>query len=108
MAGILYRCIFCEVSHEVAKRADGPVYLRCPTTYQWAWYDARAFEAAGGAARGTARRATAGARGRARPASAGRRAGAASRTRSAGKRRAGRRAPSRPAARARSRKRGRR
>jgi hypothetical protein len=46
MPGILYRCVFCETSHEVARRADGPVYLRCPTTYRWAWYDVTAFESA--------------------------------------------------------------
>lgn len=110
MAGVLYRCIFCDVSHEVTKRADGPVYLRCPTTYQWAWYDARAFEAVGGSARGTTRRAAAGARGRARPASAGRRAASGSRAKgSAGRRRrAGGKATARPRARARVRKKGRR
>jgi hypothetical protein len=78
MAGVLYRCVFCESSHEVTKRADGPVYLRCPATSQWAWYDARAFDVAritrrngkAAASSGSA----AGARRRARPAPARRRA----------------------------------
>lgn len=111
MAGILYRCIFCDVSHEVAKRADGPVYLRCPTTYRWAWYDARAFEPAGGTAarpaRGTRRGAAAAGAPRRRPASGGRRAAGATRAKAAS-RRTGHRASGRPASRKRSGKRGRR
>jgi len=88
MPGVLYRCVFCETSHEVARRAEGPVYLRCPTTYQWAWYDVAAFEtsgpakAASAAAGGTAvarRRARASST-RSRPlASSGAKAGAAGR-----------------------------
>jgi hypothetical protein len=57
MAGVQYLCVYCESTHEVAKRADGPVYLRCPTTYRWAWYDARAFDAARSGGRGKAPRA---------------------------------------------------
>jgi hypothetical protein len=112
MAGVLYRCIFCETSHEVAKRADGPVYLRCPTTYRWAWYDARAFEAAR-PARGTGRAAAAAGATRRRPASGGRRTAAPSGAKAAASRRAGRRAPARrssgrPASGKRTGKRGRR
>jgi len=95
MPGILYRCIFCETSHEVARRSDGPVYLRCPTTYRWAWYDARAFETER-PARGAGRSAAAGAR-RRRPASGGRRPAAPSRAKAATSRRAGRKAPARRA-----------
>jgi hypothetical protein len=110
MPGILYRCVFCDVSHEVTKRADGPVYLRCPTTYRWAWYDARAFDAARparGAGRATKAAAAAGAR-RRRPASGGRRAPASTRAKATASRRAGRKAAGRPASRKRAGKRGRR
>ena len=118
MPGVLYRCVFCDVSHEVTRRADGPVYLRCPTTYRWAWYDARAFDAARparGAGRATGRAAgsrvtktaaMAGVRGR-RSASGGRRA-APTRAKAATSRRAGRKAAARPASRKRAGKRGRR
>jgi hypothetical protein len=124
MPSILYRCVFCESSHEVARRAEGPVYLRCPTTYQWAWYDVAAFESAGpnGAsaqrpstdsprkgARAAARTAggTASARRRARPKASGRRALVASGAKSGTARRAGRRSTPRASAR-KSRKGGRR
>jgi hypothetical protein len=83
MAGIFYRCVFCGSSHEVARRAGGPLYLRCPATYRWAWYDAAAFQSeaaeprrAGRAAVGTRARASARRRtGSARAAAAPRRAG---------------------------------
>jgi len=109
MAGVLYRCIFCDVSHEGARRADGPIYLRCPTTYRWAWYDERAFEQAR-PARGAIRASggAAGARRRTRAKPAARRAGSSSRAKAATSRRAGRRASARPSARKRSRKGGRR
>lgn len=103
MAGILYRCIFCDASHEVAKRADGPVYLRCPTTYRWAWYEARAFEPAGSPAADRVRSA----RRAGRPATGGRRAAASTRAK-APARRTGRGTAGRPASRKRSGKRGRR
>jgi hypothetical protein len=100
MPGVLYRCVFCETSHEVARRADGPVYLRCPTTYQWAWYDVRAFEtpslaksafrAAGG---------TAVARRHARASSTRRRSLASSGAKAGASRRAGRRSAPRASAR---------
>ena len=100
MAGIVYRCIFCDTSHEMSTRSDGPVYLRCPTTYRWAWYDARAFELAGPSRRAgrAASGSTAGTR---------RRAGAA-RAKTAAPRRAGRKAAGRPAARKGAKRRGRR
>lgn len=46
MAGVEYVCVLCGETHVVATRADGPVYLRCPTTYVWAWHDTGAFEGA--------------------------------------------------------------
>lgn len=102
MAGILYRCIFCDASHEISKRSDGPVYLRCPTTYRWAWYDRRAFEPArpsrGGGRAAAAGGSTAGAR---------RRAGTA-RAKTVAPRRAVRKAAGRTAARRSAKKRGRR
>jgi hypothetical protein len=111
MPGVLYRCVFCETSHEVARRADGPVYLRCPTTYRWAWYDVRAFElpaparAAAGRgsagqspARGEAARGTVGARHRARTSAGGRRSAVSTRGKAGAARTAGRRsAPRAPA-----------
>ena len=113
MAGILYRCIFCDVSHEVSRRSDGPVYLRCPTTYRWAWYDERAFQLAApsrGGGRGASARSTAGAR--RRPAVTGRRAGTgrakAATARRTGRKTAGRSAARRSTARRSSGKRGRR
>jgi hypothetical protein len=108
MPGVLYRCVFCETSHEVARRADGPVYLRCPTTYQWAWYDVRAFEtprlakSASGAARGTAVT-----RRHARASSTRRRSLASSGAKVGTARRAGRRSAPRASARRRPRKGGR-
>jgi hypothetical protein len=98
MPGVLYRCVYCDTSHEVARRADGPVYLRCPTTYRWAWYDVRAFElpvsARAGASGGTVR-----SRG-ARASSTGRRSAAAQSGGKAGAaRRTGRRAATRSSAR---------
>ena len=100
MAVIVYRCIFCDSSHEISRRSDGAVYLRCPTTYRWAWYDARAFESArpSRGARRAASGSTAGAR---------RRAGTA-RAKTAAPRRAGRKTAGRPAARKGAKKRGRR
>jgi hypothetical protein len=103
MAGILYRCVFCETTHEVARRSDGPVYLRCPTTYQWAWYDARAFDLASPARRAgrtAAPRRSGGVR-RAKSA-------APARAKAGSARRAGRRAPTRASSRKRPRKAGRR
>lgn len=108
MAGIRYLCVFCKSEHEVAKRADGPVYLRCPTTYRWAWYDARAFDAARIARRSGKAAAsaggTAGARRRVRPASPAPRTRTSPRAKAAVKK--GRAA--RPSARKSPRKRGRR
>ncbi|HET7265329.1 MAG TPA: hypothetical protein VFL28_11715, partial [bacterium] len=75
MPGILYRCIFCETPHEVSRRTDGPVYLRCPTTYRWAWYDERAFQLRAPSRGGRAASAGTTAGARRRPARAGRRAG---------------------------------
>ncbi|HLW47656.1 MAG TPA: hypothetical protein VKW09_07805 [bacterium] len=111
MPGVLYRCVFCEASHEVARRADGPVYLRCTTTHQWAWYDVGAFEGAS-PARAAARRSagqsrapgdtaegTAGARRRARTPARGRRSLTSAGAKAGSPRRAGRRPAPRASAR---------
>lgn len=107
MPGVLYRCVFCESSHEVARRADGPVYLRCPTTYQWAWYDVAAFElgrpngASAARTSSTARAAggTAGARRRTRTKASGRRSLVSSGAKGGTARRTGRRSTPRASAR---------
>jgi hypothetical protein len=112
MPGVLYRCVFCESSHEVARRADGPVYLRCPATYQWAWYDVAAFDlgrpngASTGRAAGRnqasgarASAGTAGARRRGRTKASGRRALVSSGAKRGAGRRTGRRTTPRASAR---------
>jgi hypothetical protein len=115
MAGVQYLCVYCESTHEIAKRADGPVYLRCPTTYRWAWYDARAFDAARAGGRGKAPRAaktaagsTAGSRRTLSSPSAGRRRTSSRPKAAAKKGRAAARSSARSSARKSPRKRGRR